>query len=124
MRLLLDTHVLIWSTVDPGRLSDDAATAISDPENDLFVSAVSGWEVAVKRAQGRLQFPEVDRALLADRRMVELPISLAHAAEAGALPLHHRDPFDRLLIAQARVDDLIVLTRDRAFDSYDVRRHW
>jgi PIN domain nuclease of toxin-antitoxin system len=124
MRLLIDTHVLIWAASDPDRVSDAAAAAMSDPENDVYVSAVTGWEIATKRAQGQLRFPDVDRGMLAAQRMVELPITLAHAAESGLLPFHHRDPFDRLLIAQARVEDLVVLTRDRAFDAYDVQRHW
>jgi len=124
VRLLLDTHALIWTARDPERLSEAAASAVSDPENDVYVSAVTGWEVAIRRARGRLRFPDVDRAMLAALQLTELPISLAHAAEAGALPDHHRDPFDRMLIAQARADDLVLVTRDRAFDPYEVKRHW
>ncbi len=124
MRFLLDTHALIWSATDPDQLSESASAAICDPANDVFVSAVSGWEIAIKRSRGRLRFPGVDRAMLADLRMIELPVTLAHAAEIAVLPDHHRDPFDRMLIAQARIDDLTVVTRDRSFDAYDVATHW
>lgn len=124
MRLLLDTHALIWSATDPDQLSDVAATAIRDPENDVFVSAVSGWEIAIKRSRGRLRFPDVDRAMLASLRLTEFPVTLAHAAAIAHLPDHHRDPFDRMLIAQARADDLTVVTRDRAFDAYEVSLAW
>lgn len=124
MRLLLDTHALIWAASDADRLSDRAAEAIGDPDNDVYVSAVSGWEVAIERARGRLRFPDVDRAMLAELRFTELPVSLVHAAEAGALPAHHRDPFDRMLVAQARADDLAIVSRDTALDLYDVAIHW
>lgn len=124
MRLLLDTHALIWAARAPDRLSDAAVAAISDPDNDVYVSAVTGWEVAIKRARGRLRFPDVDRTMLDALQMTELPVSLAHAAEAGSLPGHHRDPFDRMLVAQARVDGLSLVTRDQAMEPYEVARHW
>ena len=124
MRRLLDTHALIWAAADPARLSAAAAEAIRDPENDVYVSAVTAWEVAIKRAVGRLRFPDVDRELLSSLRFAELPISLDHAAEAGRLPPHHRDPFDRMLIAQARVDGLVVVSADRSFEPYEVARRW
>lgn len=124
MRLLLDTHAFIWAASDPERLSSDAASAVREPANDVFLSAVSGWEIAIKRARGRIRFPDVDRELLALLRVVELPVTLRHAAELGRLPAHHRDPFDRMLIAQARTDDLTVVTRDGAFAAYDVAVHW
>ncbi len=124
MRLLLDTHALIWTAADPTRLSERAVAAITDPGNDVYVSAVSGWEVAIKRARGRLRFPDVDRDLLRTLRLAELPITLRHAVEAGHLPAHHRDPFDRMLVAQARVDDLMLVTRDRLLEPYDVALWW
>lgn len=95
-----------------------------EPANDVFVSAVSGWEIAIKRARGRLRFPDVDRAMLAALRLSELPVTLAHAAEAGGLPAHHRDPFDRMLIAQGRVEELTIVSRDRVFTDYDVGLLW
>lgn len=124
MRVLLDTHALIWAAREPERLSDVAASAIVDPDNDVYVSAVSGWEVAIKRARGRLRFRDVDRAMLAALRLTELPVSLAHGVEAGSLPPHHRDPFDRMLVAQARAEQLVLLSRDLVFDAYEVPRRW
>jgi PIN domain nuclease of toxin-antitoxin system len=124
VRLLLDTHALIWAATDPERLSERAAAAISDPDNDVYVSAVSGWEVAIKRARGRLRFPDVDRRLLAAMQLSELPVTLAHASEVGGLPGHHRDPFDRMLVAQARSDQLTIVSQDRALAAYDVALHW
>lgn len=124
MRLLLDTHALIWMASDPGRLSKAAAEAIADPDNDLYVSAVSGWEIAIKRARGRLRFPDVGGSMIEALRLVELPVTLRHASEVGDLPGHHRDPFDRMLIAQARVEDLALVSCDEAFTAYEVRVHW
>ena len=124
MRLLLDTHALIWAARDADRLSDRAADAIRDPANDVHVSAVSGWEIAIKRARGRLRFPDVDRAMLAALRLTELPVTLRHAAEVGRLPDHHRDPFDRMLVAQARADDLTIVSQDSALSAYGVAVIW
>lgn len=124
MKLLLDTHALIWAASDVARLSDRAAAAIRDPGNDVYVSAVSGWEISIKRGRGRLRFPEVDRAMLGALRLTELPVLLRHAAEIATLPDHHRDPFDRMLIAQTRADDLTLVSRDHAFDAYEVPVLW
>lgn len=124
MRLLLDTHALIWAAGDPAMLSGAALEAMREPANDVFVSAVSGWEIAIKRARGRLWFPGVDRAMLAALRLSELPVTLAHGTEAGGLPAHHRDPFDRMLIAQGRVEGLTIVSRDRVFTDYDVALLW
>lgn len=124
MRLLLDTHALIWMAVDPRRLSDRAASAITDPSHDVYVSAVSGWEIAIKRARGRLGFPDVDREMIEALGLTELPVSLRHTGAIGALPDHHRDPFDRMLITQARVDNLTLVSRDQVFDAYEVAVHW
>lgn len=124
MNLLLDTHALIWAAADPAMLSSGASEAMRDPANDVFVSAVSGWEISIKRARGRLRFPDVDRPMVAALRFTELPVTLAHGAEAGGLPAHHRDPFDRMLIAQGRVEGLTVVSRDQAFTDYDVALLW
>ena len=124
MRLLLDTHALIWMASDPERLSERASVVITDPDHDVFLSAVTGWEIAIKRARGRLRFPDVDREMVEALRLTELPIALRHAAEAGHLPGHHRDPFDRMLIAQARTDDLTIVSRDQTFSAYDVPVLW
>jgi PIN domain nuclease of toxin-antitoxin system len=124
VKLLLDTHALIWMAADPERLSPRAATAITDPGNDVFVSAVSGWEIAIKRARGKLRFPDPDRAMLATLRLRELPMSLRHAAMVATLPDHHRDPFDRMLLAQASADGLTLVSRDQAFAPYDATVLW
>jgi PIN domain nuclease of toxin-antitoxin system len=124
VKLLLDTHALIWMARDHERLSERAASALRDPSHDVFVSAVSGWEIAIKRARGRLRFPDVDREMVSALQLTELPVALRHAAEIGTLPHHHRDPFDRMLIAQARTDGLTLVSRDQAFSAYDVAVHW
>jgi len=126
MRLLLDTHVLLWWLEGGLRLSDRARALIGCPRNSAFVSAASTWEISIKAALGKLDledesFPE---SLETEDRFAPLPISLAHGAAAGRLPRHHDDPFDRMLIAQARMEDLTLITHDKAFDSYDVRIVW
>lgn len=124
MNLLLDTHTLIWMATDAARLSADATSALTDPANDLYASAVSGWEISIKRARGRLRFPDVDRRMLATLRVAELPVTFDHAAHVARLPELHRDPFDRMLIAQAVAEDLTIVSRDRAFEGYPVSVHW
>ncbi|MGK2928491.1 MAG: type II toxin-antitoxin system VapC family toxin [Acidimicrobiales bacterium] len=124
MRLLLDTHALIWMATDAGRLSERAGAAISDPGHDVYLSSASGWEIAIKRSRGRLRFPDVDRHMINTLRLTELPVTLRHASEIGTLPDHHRDPFDRMLIAQARSDGLTIVSRDHTFAAYDVPVYW
>lgn len=122
MRLLLDTHVLLWATATPERLTQNLRHALAAPGNTVFVSAASIWEIAIKRALGRIIFPleELD-TVLARTGFEELPIVVAHAIAAGDLPRHHADPFDRMLIAQAQVEDLTLASEDAAFGAYDVR---
>ena len=118
MRLLLDTHVLIWW--DEGRrLSPEARRAIHDAE-DVFVSAASAWEVAIKVALGRLRPTRTVEDAAADSGFVELPVTFRHAGRLASLPRHHRDPFDRLLVAQAEVEGLALVTRDAAFEPYGI----
>lgn len=124
MKLLLDTHAFIWMAADPERLSARAVAAVRDAGNDVYLSAVSGWEVAIKRARGRLRFPPIDSEMVTAMRVTELPVALRHAAAVSRLPDHHRDPFDRMLIAQAVADDLVIVTSDRAFGAYDVITWW
>lgn len=124
MRLLLDTHAFIWAAVDPTRLSGPAVAGITDPDHEVFVSAVSGWEVMIKRARGRLRFPEVTTDMLATLRLAELPINLRHTAALADLPAHHRDPFDRMLIAQARAERMTLVSRDRLLEPYGVPILW
>jgi PIN domain nuclease of toxin-antitoxin system len=120
VRLLLDTHALWWVAMEPEVLRAPARDAVADPSNDVAFSAGSIWELAIERAAGRLEMPvDFVDALLA-RRYSPLPITAAHALAAADLPMHHRDPFDRMLVAQAKLDDRTVVTRDRAFAAYDV----
>ena len=128
MRLLLDTHVLIWWLAGDAMLSADAQAAIADPANEVLVSAASAWEVATKYRTGKL--PQA-AALAADmpsvltgQGFVELPITVRHAQAAGSLPGPHRDPFDRMLIAQAALADLVLVSNEAVFDRYGVRRLW
>ncbi|WP_426960127.1 type II toxin-antitoxin system VapC family toxin [Muricoccus radiodurans] len=107
---------------DPSRLPRPVVAALSTPENTLLVSAASVWEIAIKAALGRLRFP-LDRidAVLERAGMEPLPIRAAHAVAAGALPRHHGDPFDRMLIAQAQVEDLVLVSTDAAMAAYPMR---
>jgi len=118
VRLLLDTHVLIWW--DEGRrLSPDARRAIHDAE-EVFVSAASAWEVAVKVALGRLRPTRTVEDAAADSGFMELPVTFRHASRVASLPPHHRDPFDRLLLAQAELEGLTLVTRHAAFKPYGI----
>ena len=120
-RLLLDTHVLLWWLSNVSELAENARVQIADPRNDVFVSAITGWEIAVKRAKGRLTAPENLAALVAERGFIHLPLTFHHAEQAGNLPVHHRDPFDRFLIAQAQAEGLVLVTRDARIPLYGVR---
>lgn len=129
MRLLLDTHALLWWLDDAaGQLSDDAREAIANGEDQVIVSSVCAFEIATKHAIGKMN--GVDQLVGAfEQRLVRegfsaLSLTVAHALAAGALPLIHRDPFDRLLIAQARTEDAVLVSNEKLFDRYDVRRLW
>ena len=123
MRLLLDTHAVIWWLRESPRLSRGAAALLNDEANPLVLSAAVTWEVRTKQAIGKLA--EVDSFdLFEEAGATMLPITHVHAETAAALPLHHRDPFDRLLIAQAQVEDAVIVTADPAFAAYDVRTAW
>jgi PIN domain nuclease of toxin-antitoxin system len=118
LRLLLDTHVVIWALSDPERLSERARKAIEGEENDVFVSVVSPWELAIKGPREGLNPPD---DLELDRQRFEiLPVLLRHTQAIRSMPLHHRDPFDRMLVAQAIVDGLTILTADRMLTRYQV----
>lgn len=119
-RLLLDTHPLLWWLSDVEQLAEGAQAAIADPHNDVFVSAITGWEIAVKQAKGRLVAPDNLSMLIEQKGFTHLPLTFQHAEQAGRLPLHHRDPFDRFLIAQAQAEGLILVTRDGLIRRYDV----
>jgi PIN domain nuclease of toxin-antitoxin system len=120
MRLLLDTHVLIWAVAEPARLGVAARSAIVDRSNAVEVSSISAWEISIKRALGRLRMPDGLVDSLVDFGFVEAPFTIAHGLAAGALPALHRDPFDRALIAQAAYDGAVLVTADRQIARYPV----
>ena len=112
-RLLLDTHVLLWALEDSQALSVDARQSIADTRNEVFVSAVSIWEMAIKRSLGKLRAPDNLADTVQEAGFAALPITLAHAEQAGMLPPHHRDPFDRMLcLPKALAEGLVVVTDD------------
>ena len=120
MRLLLDTHVLLWWLADDPLLTVEARAAIV--ESDLaVVSTASAWEISMKRSLGKLDAPDDLAAQLVRDQFTVLPIHLDHALRAGSLPHIHRDPFDRMLVAQAQVEDLVIITTDTNIPRYDVR---
>lgn len=120
MNLLLDTHALLWWLADDPALGSEARAAIADPASTVYVSAASAWEVAIKQALGRLDAPaDLDRAVEASG-FDELPITVRHALAAGWLPPHHTDPFDRMLISQAMLERLTLVTSDGRMAAYGV----
>ena len=128
MRLLLDTHAFIWWFAGSRQLSRSVRRAIADEENDVLISAASAWEIATKHRLGKLPSAEVlaldiSRAI-ASQDFEELPITVEDAARAGALPGPHRDPFDRMLIAQTLSRNLLLISIEPIFDRYGVRRLW
>lgn len=124
MRLLLDTHVWLWSILEPDRLGANALKLIEDPDNHLVLSAVSSWEISIKYNLGRLPLPQPPEDFVLSRLTRDgieaLPITHGHVCAVAELPRHHRDPFDRLLVATSREEDLPLLTADRQFLSYDI----
>jgi len=122
MNLLLDTHVFLWAVDDNPNLSTDAKEAIIDGNNIVYVSAATAWEISIKRAIGKLRIPESDYLEeLRLHRFTPLSITTEHALAVEKLPLFHRDPFDRMLIAQAQMEKLTIVTRDQRLTEYDVR---
>jgi len=120
LRLLLDTHVLLWWLADDPGLSGNARALIASAESEVLVSAASAWEISIKRALGKLDAPDDLEAQLTQHHFSPLAISVGHALAAGALPRHHEDPFDRMLVAQARLEGLTIATRDPSFEPYGV----
>lgn len=120
MNLLLDTHVLLWWLDDNPRLSSRARTAIADGKNMVFVSAVVIWEIKIKQALGKLQIPPDFRTILDNQPFSPLAITVAHAHAIGDLPAHHRGPFDRMLVAQAIIEGLTLVTRDAHLKKYEI----
>jgi PIN domain nuclease of toxin-antitoxin system len=127
-RLLLDTHALLWWLAGDERLSTTARAAISEELDPIFVSAASIWEIATKHRLGKLPAASAivgDLAgVIESQGFVGLPITVRHGAAAGGLPGPHRDPFDRMLIAQALLDDLVLVSNERAFGAYGARLLW
>ncbi len=121
MRLLLDSHVLLWSLMDVSRLGMLAREAITSPGNEVFVSAVSLWELALKREKGKLTAPDDLTTIVEQIGFTPLPLSLFHAEQAATLPMHHKDPIDRMLIAQAQAEGLVLITGDAHILQYPIR---
>ena len=120
MRLLVDTHVLLWWLADDSRLPARHRTALADASNDVWFSAVSIAEAAIKSSLGKLTAPAEMADVLVDGGFRELPLTAKHAAMLRTLPWHHRDPFDRMLVSQAGAEGLVLATVDRRFAEYDV----
>ncbi|HZG42596.1 MAG TPA: type II toxin-antitoxin system VapC family toxin [Longimicrobium sp.] len=126
-RLLLDTHALLWWVANHPGLSAEAGRAIEEPTNEVFVSAASAWEVTTKARLGKLSAGPLAQDFAGEVRrqgFVPLPITLDHGQRAGSLPGHHRDPFDRMLIAQAQAQNLVLVSNETLFDAYGVQRLW
>jgi len=121
--LLLDTHAVLWWRTASGRITAPVQDAISEADG-VFVSAASAWEVAIKLALGRLRLPDRFAAGVQESGFQQLAVTFAHAERAGALPQHHRDPFDRMLVAQALEERLTVVTHDRRFEAYEAPVLW
>ncbi len=128
MRALLDTHTFLWWNTDDPQLSSTVRTLIADGNNEIFLSAASAWEMAIKTARGRLSLPDAPEKFVAERLAAHqfqgLPIQISHALQGYSLPEFHRDPFDRLLIAQSQLERMPILTSDDIFARYQVEVIW
>ena len=128
MRVLLDSHTLIWAVDQTSQLSPPAANALQDPANELVLSAATVWEIAIKLGLGKLAlslpYRQWMNQAIADLGLALLPITVEYADAQAALPWHHRDPFDRLLIAQALTEGIPIVSADAVFDPYGVTRVW
>jgi len=128
VNLLLDTHSFLWFVANDSRLSLDARSAIESPANRKWFSVASCWEISIKSGLGKLQLSDTVGVFLpqeiAANRFSLLPIELRHVSFVSGMPLHHRDPFDRLLIAQSEIETLTIVGCDTAFDAYGVSRIW
>ena len=128
MKLLLDTQCWLWMQTAPERFSAEVLDLLGSRLNQLYLSAASSWEVAIKFQLGKLPLPEPPSTYVPSRMassgVLALPVEHSHALQVGHLPPHHRDPFDRLLIAQAQLEKLALLTADRQFEPYDINIRW
>lgn len=128
MKALLDTHTFLWWITDKPQLSHLAREIITDADNELFLSAASGWEMVIKARLGKLQLPDNEDSFISEQlalnAIVSLPVQMSHALHVYALPNHHRDPFDRMLVAQAQMERLPILTADPQIGRYAVETIW
>jgi len=124
VKLLLDTHTALWLLEGDERLSENAHRHITDASNRVLLSAAVVWEISIKRSLGKLDAPAQYLSLLVDAGVQPLPVGLDHAAAVDALPWHHRDPFDRLLVAQAQLEGAALVSRDPALEPYGVTLIW
>ena len=118
---MLDTHVFLWWLADDPKLGSKTLQLISDPRNEIFISAVTSWEIAIKKQIGKLEAPEDIGTIVEDEGFTELMITLYHGEIAGGLPMYHKDPFDRMLIAQAKTMALQLVTNDSRMQQYGVQ---
>ena len=128
MRFLLDTHCWLWWLIEPKKLSQTAHQVISNPNHKLWLSVVSIWEIGIKYKAGKLNLPQSPEILIPQQIQLDaleiLPIKISHSLKAAALPLHHKDPFDRMLIAQTQLEKMVILTRDITFNHYNIETLW
>lgn len=128
MKFIIDTHCWLWWFLEPKKLGESSYRLIATPNNTVYFSAASSWEIAIKYGSGKLPLPQPPKEYIPSRLtsqgMSSLPIQHSHTLQAGDLPHHHRDPFDRLLIAQAQIEKLPIMTADEDFKSYDVEIIW
>jgi PIN domain nuclease of toxin-antitoxin system len=128
MRLLLDTHAFLWFIGGDGSLSERARSLIQEADNEVLISIATLWEISIKTSLNKLELVEAFDVLipreLADNEFTQLPVTLNHIVQLGRLPFHHRDPFDRLLIAQSLYENVPLVSKDSAFDRYGIERVW
>ena len=128
MRYLLDTHTFLWWNMDDAQLSSLAKELIADGNNEIFLSAASAWEIAIKTARGRLTLPEDPTRYVSNRLSLHgfqaLPVQIHHAVQVYKLPLHHSDPFDRLLIAQSQIESMSLISADMEIRKYEIEVIW
>jgi len=128
MKIIVDTHAFLWLLTDDERLSKTAKKIFLDPENILFISAASLWEICIKTSLGKLSLKSGWLKIIQDEMRINaiqwLPIEMLHCAQLIKLPFHHRDPFDRMLIAQAMAEDMQLMSRDSRLSDYDITRIW
>ncbi len=128
MKALLDTHTFLWWITDDSHLSETAAAIISNGDNDIFLSAASGWEMAIKARLGKLELPPNIEHFVAEQLAINnftaLPIQMTHALHVYSLPDYHKDPFDRLLLAQAQLEELTIITTNSLIAQYSIKVIW